>query len=119
MTRREGGLEPFQDHDTARCHTRQPAFQDAVLDGREPLAQDLDEADRLILRFRERPDRGDGVQDALHALGRQADDHGVDAQPLGGPPHVIRGHRAHLAQPLGEDQVRCRGGQCVEIQVMG
>ena len=54
---RERRIEPLEDDHATRRDAGQPALQHPVLDGREPLAQHLDQADRLVLRLRDRARR--------------------------------------------------------------
>ena len=116
MPGRERRVEPFERNHAARRQTGETALEDAVLDARQALAQQLDQAHRLVLRLGVRADRGDRVEDALDARRLEADDLAVRAGQADRLGHVAVRDGAHVAQLLGQDQVRVRPGQRRDVE---
>ena len=105
MAGRERRVEPLEADHAARRHAVQAPLEDPVLDRAQALAQDLDEADRLVLGVGHRPDRRDRVEDALDRARLEADHADLGVDPADGLADLAVADRADVAQLLGQDEV--------------
>ena len=118
MTDRERWVQPLDGHDPDRRATGVTAPGHPLLDRPEPFPERLDQVDGGILDLRHRADGGDRVEDALDGgrLERHDGDIGVD--PAGDLVDLPIADRAHVAQLLGEDQVRLDGRERLLVELI-
>ena len=103
-------------------HSRSPdalvlANDDLLLQVAELLAQGFEELHGVVLGLDHRPDRRDGVEDALHADGIQRDDHrlaGRLAERLADLAAADAGASARIAD---DHEVRLRRRQRLDVQL--
>ncbi len=100
------------------AHAGQPALEDAVLDRAQPLAQQLEQPDRLVLGVGHRADRGNRVEDALDRARLETDQRCVRADLAQPGRDLVVADRADLAQALGQNQVGRRLGQGTEVEAV-
>ena len=82
---RERRVEPLEADDARRPAARLAPGLDLLLDRAEPLAQALDEVDRVVLRLGHRADRRDRVEDPLDRGRLERDDRDVGVDRAGRP----------------------------------